>query len=398
MNQLWRVLVVLTLARMTMGFQFQAIASMGPLLTGESIVSHSELGTLIGIYLLPGALFAIPGGWLGKRFGDKRVVLTGLALMTLGGAMLALSTAYEVMFIGRMISGIGAVLLNVLVTKMVTDWFAKHRLASAMGILISSWPLGIAIALLTMGPIEAVIGLEMTFLVPVTICAVSALLLATMYSDPPVPVAPANNASRPLPAKLSPYELKGVLLSGTVWCLYNVALILSLSFAPGFLITQGITLNKAGAITSLASWLLIPSLPLGAWVAERIGRPVIIMVVSFVILAILIWAIPFTSAYVVIFVAIGIGFGPAGGLIMALPSQVLKPENRAIGMGIFFTIYYLGMGVFPPIAGLLRDFTGNPSAPLALAGITICLALLALMGFRRLCSRQVIRRSVSRQS
>jgi MFS family permease len=49
-------------------------------------------------------LFAIPGGWFGKRFGDKRVVLTGLAMMTVGGALLALSDVYEIMFAGRLIS------------------------------------------------------------------------------------------------------------------------------------------------------------------------------------------------------------------------------------------------------------------------------------------------------
>jgi MFS family permease len=112
------------------------------------------------------------------------------------------------------------------------------------------------------------------------------------------------------------------------------------------------------------------------------------MVISFLTLALLIWAIPFTSAYLVIFITIGLVFGPAGGLIMALPAQVLKPENRAIGMGIFFTVYYLGMGIFPSIAGLSRDLSGNPVAPLLLAGVTICFALLALAGFRRLVNRR----------
>jgi MFS family permease len=162
MKQLWLILATLTLARTTMGFQFQSVAAVGPVLTSESIISYTELGVLIGIYLLPGALFAIPGGWFGKRFGDKRVVLTGLAMMTLGGATLAISEVYEVMFVGRLVSGLGAVLLNVLVTKMVTDWFAEHRIATAMGVLISSWPLGIAIALLTLSPLESWIGLRLT--------------------------------------------------------------------------------------------------------------------------------------------------------------------------------------------------------------------------------------------
>ena len=67
---------------------------------------------------------------------------------------------------------------------------------------------------------------------------------------------------------------------------------------------------------------------------------------------------------------------------MALPAQVLSKENGAIGMGIFFTIYHVGMGVFPAIAGYARDATGNPAAPLILAGVAILFALLALVGFR----------------
>jgi MFS family permease len=372
-----------------MGFQFQSVAAVGPLLTSNSTITHTELGVLIGIYLLPGALFAIPGGWLGKRFGDKRVVLTGLAMMTLGGALLALSDSYEIMLTGRLISGLGAVLLNVLVTKMVTDWFAEHRIATAMGILISSWPLGIAIALLTIGPLERMVGLGLTFFVPVAICAIALLLIATIYTNPPESTEITAGSNESVEGKLTPYELWSVVLSGCVWCLYNVAFILPLSFGPEFLVSKGVTLTSAGAIVSLASWLIIPALPLGAWFAERIGRPVSTMVVTFVAIAILTWMIPITSFYIVMFATIGIIFGPAGGLIMALPAQVLSKENRAIGMGIFFTIYYVGMGVFPAIAGYARDVTGNPAAPLILAGVAILFALLALAGFRIIQIRHV---------
>ena len=82
------------------------------------------------------------------------------------------------------------------------------------------------------------------------------------------------------------------------------------------------------------------------------------------------------------FTLLGIVFAPAGGLIMALPAQILKTENRAVGMGIFYTIYYLGMGIFPALAGTIRDITGNPAAPLFLAGMAILCAALALAGFR----------------
>jgi len=382
MNRLWLILATLTLARMTMGFQFQSVAAVGPALTSDSIVTYTELGALIGIYLLPGAFLAIPGGWLGKRFGDKRIVLSGLAMMTLGGLLLAISDVYEVMFTGRLVSGIGAVLLNVLVTKMVTDWFVEYRITTAMGIMISSWPLGIAIALLTMGPLAGAIGLKLAFFVPMAICAVALVLVATTYTNPPESADAIRVAGQPVKGEMTRYEFRGVVLSGCVWCLYNIALILVLSFGPEFLVTKGMTLILAGATVSMASWLIIPALPVGAWVAERIGRPVTTIVVTFLGIAMLIFTIPFTSSYLVIFAAIGIVFGPAGGLIMALPAQVLQKENRAIGMGIFFTIYYVGMGVFPAIAGYTREVTGNPAAPLVLAGVAILLAILALTGFR----------------
>jgi MFS family permease len=382
MNRLWLILATLTFARMTMGFQFQSVAAIGPVLTSDSSITHTQLGLLIGIYLLPGALIAIPGGWLGKRFGDKRTVLTGMAMMTLGGALLSLSDVYQVMFTGRLVSGIGAVLLNVLVTKMVTDWFAGHRMTTAMGILITSWPLGIAIALLTMGPLTAAIGLQLAYFVTVAICAIALALVAMIYTDPAGISDLDPPTGRPGAINLTRYEILGVLLSGCVWCFYNIAFILLLSFAPEFLVGKGMTIISAGATVSIASWLVIPALPLGAWVAERIGRPTATIVLTLLIIAMLILAIPFTSSYVVIFAAIGIVFGPAGGLIMTLPAQVLQKQNRAIGMGIFFTIYYVGMGIFPAIAGYAREVTGNPAAPLVLAAVALIIAILALTGFR----------------
>jgi MFS family permease len=363
-----------------MGFQFQALSSISPALITETAISYTALGTLIGAYMLPGVFIAIPGGWFGKRFGDKRVVLAGLTMMTAGGAVLVLSDNYGAMFAGRLISGVGAVLLNVLVTKMVTDWFAGHRILTAMGILISSWPLGIAIALLTIPLVTESAGLVWAFTLPVIACAVALLLVAVMYTSPNEQTCETSSHTKPV-RNLTPYELWGVVMSGCIWCLYNVAFILPLIFGPEFLTSRGMGLAAAGAIVSLTSWLIIPALPFGGWFAEHIGRPVTTLVVSFAAIAIFLWLIPITSSYVVMFAILGLTFGPAGALIMALPTQVLREENRAVGIGIFYTVYYAGMGIFPAIAGYIRDTSGNPTAPLWFAGIIIIVAMLVLLGF-----------------
>ena len=370
-----------------MGFQFQSVAAVGPVLTTESAISYAALGTLMGIYLLPGAFVSVPGGWFGQRFGDKRIVLIGLAMMTGGGALLALSDSYEVMFAGRLISGTGAVLLNVLLTKMVTDWFVGDRIVSAMGVLISSWPLGIAIALVSIGPLAEHAGVAWAFAIPVVACSLALLLVALVYTNPPGTQTSESNPAATSTGGLTANEWWGVVLSGCVWCFYNVAFILPLSFGPEFLTARGMGLIEAGALVSLTSWLIIPALPLGGWIAEKIGRPSAIMMVSFIAIAAVTWLIPLSSSYAMMFAMLGLIFGPAGGLIVALPANVLRSGNRAIGMGIFFTVYYVGMGIFPAIAGYLRDLTGDPAVTFWFSGVMILAAIPALMGFSRIAQR-----------
>src|SRR5215470_5939077 len=150
MHERWLVLAVLTFARTAMGFQFQSAAAVAPFLLDQLQMSYAALGTLIGLYLLPGVAVALPGGVLAQRYGDKRIACIGLAAMTLGGLLMGSAESLAPLSAGRAIAGTGAVLLNVLVTKMVTDWFQGREIVSALGILITSWPLGIAIALLVL--------------------------------------------------------------------------------------------------------------------------------------------------------------------------------------------------------------------------------------------------------
>ena len=80
-------------------------------------IDDTRFGTLIGLYRFPGVVIALPGGLLGQRFGDKRVVLLGLAMMAVGGIVTGASSSFVGVATERLVSGVGAVLLNVLLTK-----------------------------------------------------------------------------------------------------------------------------------------------------------------------------------------------------------------------------------------------------------------------------------------
>ena len=158
MAQRWRILVALVFARASMGYQFQSVAAVAPFITADLALDNAQLGWLIGIYLLPGIAIAIPGGLLGARFGDKRVALIGLGLMAAGGLWLALAGNFAEANAARLASGAGAVIINVLFTKMVADWFEGKDRLLAMSALINAWPIGVALALLAVGPLGEISG------------------------------------------------------------------------------------------------------------------------------------------------------------------------------------------------------------------------------------------------
>lgn len=98
----WTILFVLFLARTTMALQFQTVASVRPYLMNAFAIDYATLGALIGLYMLPGVMIALPGGALGQRFGAKHVVLVGLALMAIGGAVMGLSPSFAVAAAGHL--------------------------------------------------------------------------------------------------------------------------------------------------------------------------------------------------------------------------------------------------------------------------------------------------------
>jgi predicted MFS family arabinose efflux permease len=383
----WVMLLVLFVARTAMGFQFQSVASVSPLLVRDLAIDLALFGSLIGAWMLPGAVMAIPGGMLGGRFGDKRVALFGLVLMVIGSAVTAGSNEYLTALAGRIVGGTGAVLLNVLLTKMVADWFADRDLATAMGILVVSWPVGIGLALVVLGPLSVATSWTLALQTSTGVCVAAFLLVALLYRDP---VISSTKAVRLRPAsRLTRQELMFASLSGAVWTFYNVAYIIVVSFAPLLLADRGLAAANAALISSAATWPLVISVPLGGVLADRMGRGEALMHACFLAMAV---CMPFMLAApspLIMLAIIGVVVGPAAGIIMAMPARVLRPEARSLGMGVYFTWYYIGMAALPGIAGWCRDLSGVAAAPLTFASLLVIIAIACAVVFQRLERRSI---------
>jgi MFS family permease len=375
----WVILAVLFVVRLSLGFQFQSVAAVAPLLGREFGVGLADIGILIGLYFTPGVALSLPGGAIGQKFGDKTTVLGALLLMLTGGLAMALSDSWNAQIAGRLVAGAGGVLLNVQMTKMVADWFAGKEIATAMAIFVNSWPAGVAISLLTLPSIGTAFGVSAVYLAVAALIGIGFALLAVAYR-PPASVATALAATS---ARLDRNAATAVIAAGLIWGLFNVGFATIFSFGPSMLVERGWSISAAGSTISIVLWLAVLSVPSGGLLADRTKRPQAILVGGCIVFAILMVALPRGGAVVMTVVALGLISGLPAGPIMSLPARVLAPATRAIGMGIFYTVYYAVMMLGPIVGGACAKWTGSAAAAFDFGAAVVLACPVILWGFNR---------------
>ena len=368
----WGDVGVLALARVSMGAQLQVVGALGPLLIGGLVADWAALGTLIGTYSLAGVFVALPAGWLLARFGDRVVLLGGVGLMALGGVVLALAPDFTAALAGRLVSGVGGALLTIAGAKMVLDRFSGAAVALAMGMMLMAWPFGIGLALLVLPMLgqDWRTGLWLS----AGFCSLAFLLVMLTVQGG----GPQAAAQRRM--WLLREEWRPLIALGVVWAGYNASFAVAVGFTPAFLVAQGLSRAEAGALASLIGFSILPLQPMGGAIAERLGRPMLVCVLC---LLGMVGALAATAAGAPAWLtlpAFGLLAAPPSSLIMAFAGRALSAGSRAFGMGVHYTLFYLGLALLPPFAGFVRDLTGAPAAPLLTAAgfLAICVTALGV--------------------
>ena len=380
MSERWAMLLVIVFTRTSLGFQFQSIAALTPFLVDAFDISWAQVGLLMGLFMLPGVVFALPGGLLGQRFGSRRVVFAGLGLMIAGGILVSYAVGFGSGALGRTLSGTGGVLVNIMLARMVADWFRGRELQTALGLMLAAWPFGMALALMMLGPLALLASWRVAEYATVVFAALALAAMVILYEDPPE--GPGDTARLRLNVPRRVWLL--AISAGVGWALLNASIIVVASFAPSFLMARGSSVGEAGLITGAALWISIVSVPVGGLVADRVNRPKLLIVTGCLAAAIGMTAIASAPMPALWLVMTGILLGLPPSIMMALLPRAVPAEHLATAFGVFYALFYLGMAVAQTLAGWLRDLTGDPAVPLLFAAALMALTVPAVAVFWRL--------------
>ena len=362
----WIVLGLMFLIGLTIPMQFQTVPALAPYLVAETDLSYTDIGLLTGIFMFPGVLLAVPGGLLVARIGDKWALTSGLAIMLGSAVLFAVSDSYGLMLFSRLLAGSGAVLVTILLPKVVTDWFAGKEIATAMATIASSFGLGVGLAMAIL-PFIA----ELTSWSGAVVANAATIVLAIVFLLTTFGIRETDSGEgKKLPGlwQVNRREFILSVLAGIGYGLFATGYVVFMAFLPTLLIAQGMHAVEAGLTTSLAAAASLVSVPLGGVLSDKTGKPNHFIVGGALGTALTCFFVPYFAPTLLWILLFGFLRGGCTGGIMALPSQVLRPESRSNGFAVSSAVYFSCMAAFPLVGGLLLDITADAAAALWLAG------------------------------
>jgi len=388
----WLVLAMMTLS------QAGAIAlpqTVMPVLftsvTKEIDLTLAQIGMIWGALPLGLALFSLPCGLLGDRFGVRKVIGIGCFFVALTNAFRGMSGDFVTLAISMFLCGasIGAVLSNL--PKLASLYFPPRQLGLALGILVAGFSIG---GMLTT-------ALSVTFVLPLVGVWRNVLFL---YSTIPVILGiiwlSGIREARPSQAtddtdktamKVPFRKSLGVVLRvKQMWLLVipNLGLagtyIALMGYVPVYLENNGVLKSTGDAIAStifaagILGTITLPAL------SDRIGARKSVLIVCAGVMGICTYLLSISGAvfFWLLIPLIGFTFMGTAPLLFALPLEMkeIGPIYGASATGLVIASQNVGAFLLPAIGGNLAEL--NQSWPFVCWAIFVFVAIVCLFFVR----------------
>lgn len=373
-------LFALLVIRGVAAFQAQAAAVAAPSLIAALGLTYSQVGMTMGAFLLPGIFLTVPAGLLAGRIGDRPVLRGALVLLALGGVVSVLAEGFAMLIAGRLLSGIGGVTVLMLVIKMTADRYAGPLLSTATSTVIVSWPLGTALALVLLGPVEAAWGWRAVLVLGCVPLLLGFVLTFFVGQATPVPKAAAGA----VPVRVG---VGFIAAAALCWGVYNGSIVVMATFLPAYLATLGGDAAAAAARSSLVTWSFAVVVPFCGYLADRVIGRTMAVAVGMALTAACFLAVGPTGGAAWVLVLLGVGLALPPGPLTAQVGDATPPAARSLVFGWYAAGSYTGMASAPFLAGRLRDATGDANDPMLFGAVLMGVLAPMYLAFRRFARR-----------
>lgn len=189
-----RVLGMLFLLSIITYLDRVCISVAAPAMQNELNMTPSQLGLVFGIFTLAYGIFEIPSGWMGDRFGPRRVLTRIVLWWSAFTAVTGAVTNFITLLIARFLFGAGEAGAYPNSSCAISRWFPARERARAQGLVWMASRLGGAIAPFLVIPLQHAFGWRAVFYIFSLIGVVWAAAWYLWFRDDPREQATVNQA------------------------------------------------------------------------------------------------------------------------------------------------------------------------------------------------------------
>ena len=368
-----------------------------PLLKTDLGISNTQAGFLMALFFISYTIFQLPSGFLGDRFGPRKVLTWGAVISIAGNLIFSQATSFGILSLGQLVNGLGQSMGWTSSLKLIVSWFPRSRRATAIGLFATCVTGGSSVGIRLSGLLGDHLGWRSSFIIPPVLMAMVSLLFWLMVKDNPGEKGlPDFDDEIVLERQIENDPRSRLSLVLTNRILWSVALVYfcfvyvqfgCLVWIPSFL-KEGyaMTVDRASTISAL---VLIPGVfasPLAGFLSDHYfggkRKPLILMGMLILALSTFLLSRDVSITLAAGLLAIvGLMIIMPDVLLAAYPSDILSRKLSATGMGFLTTFTSIAGIITTPLSGKILDIFDSYAAVffsfavVALAGalLTLCI-------------------------
>ena len=141
----WTVLVLLCLMYLITYLDRVSLSNAAPLISQEFGFSQATMGVIFSAFIWAYALFQVPGGWLGDRFGPRKVLTIIMAYRTVIATLTTRAMGFSLFWAVRFMLGVGEAGAFPTATRAMQMWFPRQERGFVQGVTHAASRFGAAI-------------------------------------------------------------------------------------------------------------------------------------------------------------------------------------------------------------------------------------------------------------
>lgn len=340
-------------------------------------VAAIGLGTLLG---------DVPAGMLLARWGRKPVMVTGTIVLAISTLLLVFLPYFPALVVLRLVAGVASAMWNISRMAYLTDVVPLRDRGRALSMFGGVSRVGVFIGPAIGGVIGQAYGLTASFYVSAVAAALAALISMVFTEEPQrsedgarrhmrwaVVGGVVKSHSRELATAGSAQIFAQMIRAGR-------QIIVPL-YASRVL---GLDVAQIGSIVSISSAVDMSLFIPAGYLMDKLGRKYA-SVPSFLVMAVGMALIPFTTSYAGLLVAtcvMGFGNGIGSGTMMTLGADLAPRRATGEFLGVWRLIGDVGATGGPLVVGAIADVVGLTLSALTLSGVGVLAATTLLLFVR----------------